>query len=172
MIRLLVVTLAALYAILHVFGDEARRPEVARSEPMGLGIVKAAYFPEDAGITTASYASDITDEQAIQLALDAGVQARGERKLRPLLGGASLVANAAPAPAAATEEPPAYWYVTGTRVNLRSGPGTSNRVVGSLTLGAEAQVLADNNGWYQVRTTDGAVSGWIFGKFLAEQLPG
>ena len=30
----------------------------------------------------------------------------------------------------------------------------------------EAEVLADADGWYQIRTSDGGVSGWIFGKFL------
>ena len=175
MVRLLVVTLAALYTILYVFGDETRRPEVARSEPLSIDLVKAAYLPNDAVFTVPLHTSDISEDEAVQIALAAGVKTRSERKSKPLLGGLTLAAatEAAPTTEEAIEDAPAeYWYVTGTRVNLRSGPGTSNGVVGSLTLGTEALVLADDRGWYQIRTADGSVAGWIFGKYLSEQLPG
>ena len=39
-------------------------------------------------------------------------------------------------------------------------------------LTTEAEVLADRDGWYQIRTPDGEASGWIFGQFLSEQSPG
>ena len=40
MIRLTAVTLAALYIVLYIFGDEARLPDdVARTEPMALDVV-------------------------------------------------------------------------------------------------------------------------------------
>ena len=66
----------------------------------------------------------------------------------------------------------AYWYVTGSRVNLRGGPGTGNAVVGQVTFGTEAEVLTDRDGWYEIRLADGSASGWIFGRFLNEELPG
>ena len=72
----------------------------------------------------------------------------------------------------ASEPEMAYWYVTGSRVNLRGGPGKSNAVVGQVTFGAEAEVLTDKDGWFQIRLADGSASGWIFGKFLGEKLPG
>ncbi len=171
MIRLLVVTLAALYAILHVFGDEARRPDVARSDPLALDLIKAAYIPDDEFAAPALPASEISDSDAIRMALEAGAEARAAQEHAPYLGSVQIAA-ASDVETTPDVVPAAYWYVTGTRVNLRSGPGTSNGVVGSLTLGAEAEVLGDDSGWYQIRTADGALSGWIHGKFLAEKLPG
>ncbi len=167
MFRLIAVTLAALYAVLHVFGDETRRPEVvARSEPLSVGLIQAAYLPvaRDVPETTVSEPS-ISDAKAIQTALDAGAKIRAERKHAPLRG----FATDEPLVVAAVQEKPqakTYWVVTGTRVNLRSGPGTSNAVVGQVTQGVEAEMLADRDGWYEIRTADGATSGWIFGKFL------
>lgn len=174
MIRLSVATLVALYAILNVFGEETRRPEaVARAEPLGLSLIQAAYIPgdetKDATVLPLPV-STISDEDAVQIALDAGAELRTERKRAPLRGfsksGPAVEGAAADTDSAKLAAEPSYWTVTGNRVNLRSGPGTSNAVVGQLILGAEAEVLADKDGWYQVRTPDGGTSGWIFGKFL------
>lgn len=53
-------------------------------------------------------------------------------------------------------------YVTGSRVNLREGPGTSFTVVGRLSDGDEVEVLkADGNGWLQVLTSDTGNIGWM-----------
>ena len=171
MFRLIAVTLAALYAVLQIFGDEARRPDVARSEPLGLSVIKAAYVPDSPAEETRLPVSKISEAEAIRMALEAGAQARSERERAPYRGTA-VASRTEPAQSTETADEPIYWYVTGTRVNLRSGPGTSNGIVGSLTLGAEAEVLADRNGWYEIRTADGATSGWIFGKFLSRNLPG
>ncbi len=175
MIRLLVVLLAALYTIMNVYGDPARRPEVARAEPLGLNLIHASYSTDEAIETERLHVSDVSDEEAVKIALNAGAKFRSERKRGPLLGNAI----AATEPVVASEKVVAeasaaksYWYVTGGRVNLRKGPGTGNAVVGTVTLGVEAEVLDDQNGWYQIRTADGASSGWIYGKFLGEQRPG
>ncbi len=51
--------------------------------------------------------------------------------------------------------------VTGDRVNMRSGPGTSFGVMGSLVRGDEVEVIADDGiGWVKLRTEDGIV-GWM-----------
>ena len=181
MFRLITVTLAALYAVLYVFGAEDRRVEVSR---------QAASDDDTAGFTLASFTNatiestplptksfGISDQDAINIALQAGADFRAGRSSAPIYGvvaavdAAGVAAAAAPAP----EEQPAQtdmWYVTGTSVNLRAGPGTGNAVVGKLGFGDEAEVISDEGGWYQIRTADGAVSGWIFGKFLADNLPG
>ena len=58
------------------------------------------------------------------------------------------------------------WEVTGTRVNLRAGPGTAHQVVGQAQLGERMEPLGDTGGdWVQVRRTDGQEA-WIFAKFL------
>ena len=43
-----------------------------------------------------------------------------------------------------------YGVVTGSGVNLRSGPGTSYRVVSTATKGAKCYIIGLNDGWYKV----------------------
>ncbi len=52
--------------------------------------------------------------------------------------------------------------VSGTRVNVRGGPGTDFNVVGRLTQGDEIVVLEDNGaGWVRFETPDGLTQGWM-----------
>jgi uncharacterized protein YgiM (DUF1202 family) len=168
MFKLIAVTCAALYAILLIFGDETRRPaEVARAEPQGLSVVTPAALTtlERTPVPT----TDISEREAVQLAIAAGKAIREERRN----AGPKTIAVAATGAVDGVSAPElSYWYVTGSRVNLRGGPGTANAVVGQATFGAEAEVLSDSNGWYQIRLADGSATGWIFGKFLNEKLPG
>ncbi|TNC70311.1 SH3 domain-containing protein [Rubellimicrobium roseum] len=56
--------------------------------------------------------------------------------------------------------------VTGTRVNVRSGPGTGNGVVAQVGEGDTAEVLGQDGGWVRIRTPDGT-EGWMSARFLA-----
>lgn len=50
-------------------------------------------------------------------------------------------------------------------LNLRSGPATSNAIIGKMTLGQVVQVVAGpNGGWYQVIAN--GVTGWASGDYL------
>lgn len=52
--------------------------------------------------------------------------------------------------------------VTGTRVNVRGGPGTSYGVVSQLEQGDEVEVLDDSGtGWVRMRPADGGTVGWM-----------
>lgn len=65
------------------------------------------------------------------------------------------------------------WFVTGSRVNLRAGPSTSDAVVGQAVLGQRAEVVQETaDGWFQIRVRDSGQSGYIFGQFLSDQRPG
>lgn len=58
--------------------------------------------------------------------------------------------------------------VTGNRVNMRSGPGTSFGVMGSLVRGDEVEVISDEGiGWVKLRTLDGRV-GWMADSLLGQ----
>ncbi len=170
MFRLIAVTLAVFYMILLVFGDETRRPEeVARAEPLTLNLIQAAYLPDSTPVLLRDQTGPlISDTEAVKLALAAGEKIRAERKRAPLRGTNQVVSLETRADAVENEAeaPTEYWTVTGSRVNLRMGPGTSNAVIGQLVRGDQAYVLADENGWYQIQSADGVTSGWIFGKFL------
>lgn len=174
MVKYLVACTAAIYCILILFGDESRRPEVTRqTQDEATGLSLAAFTPRDDVPTARALVSDISEAEAVSMAMAAGREYRATRKAEPLRGMiAALEASAAPDVEEAPEQAGDLWYVTGTRVNLRSGPGTANAVVGQLSLGDATEVLNDRNGWYEVRTADGALSGWIFGKFLAANAPG
>ena len=178
MFRLIAVTLSGLYAILHIYGAEDRRVEVSRqATDDAVGFTLAALnVPQLENAPVPAKDFGISDEEAVRIALEAGARIRGERTLAPLYGVVAAVDAAGVAaanPSATQAEPEApMWYVTGSSVNLRAGPGTGNAVVGKLRFGDAAEVLGDENGWYQIRTADGAVSGWIFGKFLADSRPG
>ncbi len=175
MIKLSVVTLAALFAILHVFGDDTRRPlEVTRSAPVGLEVVDASVLAE-AAQSIVIPESTLSETEAVQLAIAAGRKLRLENskpKLGSLVVASAFAADTAGEGASSPQPKAPYWYVTGNRVNLREGPGTSNPVVGQVTLGMEAEVLSNQDGWFEIRLANGAVSGWISGKFLNENRPG
>lgn len=57
--------------------------------------------------------------------------------------------------------------VSGSRVNLRNGPGTRYAVLGRLTLGDAAEILRENgNGWTKIRVIDSGRIGWMSSRFL------
>ncbi|MEM6312420.1 MAG: SH3 domain-containing protein [Pseudomonadota bacterium] len=52
--------------------------------------------------------------------------------------------------------------VTGNRVNVRGGPGTTFGVVGKLVRGDEVEILDDiGTGWVRFRAVDGDTQGWL-----------
>lgn len=98
----------------------------------------------------------------------------GSMQLVSLELGASGLRQAPPT-AVATEEPAAtprtdavpdipkdLREVTGTRVNMRDGPGTIYPVVARLNIGHKVEVLGDSGtGWLRLRTLPGQQLGWI-----------
>jgi len=59
--------------------------------------------------------------------------------------------------------------VTGNRVNVRGGPGTSYGVVNKLVLGDSVEVLSDNgDGWVLMRPLAGGPEGWMADFLLSE----
>lgn len=182
MFKLITATLAAIYAVMYVVGAEDRRVEVSRqaTNDDAVGFTLAALKPTDIDSTPLPTTSfGISDQEAVNIALKAGAEMRSNRSSAPLYGVVAAVDSAGVAAAAASENvakieaaQAEMWYVTGSSVNLREGPGTGNAVVGKLVFGDEAQVIGDENGWYQIKTIDGTASGWIFGKFLADSRPG
>lgn len=170
MYKLIAVTLAGLFVFLNTFESaETNSIEVSRQSSNDENRFSFAELlpAEDVQVVRAS-PSGMSDAEAIERALAAGAEQRANRAAAPLRGNA--VANK---PTETSEPTPSeLWVVTGTRVNLRAGPGTGNAVVATVGYGREAELLESRNGWHQIRTSDGTTSGWIFAKFLAEELPG
>ncbi|MEM7487628.1 MAG: SH3 domain-containing protein [Pseudomonadota bacterium] len=70
---------------------------------------------------------------------------------------------------------PDWWAVSGVgasdRLNIRGGPGTENAVVGRAAEGAALRNLGcemQGQRWCRVESADGAVRGWVAGRFLIE----
>lgn len=57
-----------------------------------------------------------------------------------------------------------YAVVTGSSVNQREGPSTSNRVMGQLAEGTRVRVLTDQIGWSQITSPLG--TGWMSSNYL------
>ncbi|SLN60113.1 Bacterial SH3 domain protein [Pseudoruegeria aquimaris] len=64
------------------------------------------------------------------------------------------------------------WFVTGSRVNMRSGPSTANGVLASLARGTAAEMLAlEANGWARIRDLSSGQTGYMSAKFLSRSAP-
>jgi len=180
MFRMIVGTLVALYCVLLVFGDESRRPaEVARAEAPRLNINFASWLEPVAVETEAlPLASATTQGEAVEHALAAGQKLREERAADPLLGKLIAAVEAPePEPETTVETEAALgvtrWYVTGTTVNVRAGPGTDNPVVAQVRLGDAAVVLRSSpSGWIEIKPEGTDQIGWISDRFLNQEAPG
>ena len=68
---------------------------------------------------------------------------------------------------AAPEPAPELVRIAGSRVNIRSGPGTENGVVTTLDGGIVVEVLSRaENGWVEVRLPDDLGVGWVSGTLV------
>ncbi len=62
--------------------------------------------------------------------------------------------------------------ITGTRVNMRDGPGTIYPVVSKLTIGHEVEVLGDSGtGWLRLRSLPEQQIGWISASLVSKGKP-
>ena len=85
--------------------------------------------------------------------------------LRALL--AALALSLAGAGAVAQDER----YVTDQlRLEMRTGPGTSNRIVRMLDSGTRVAVRAEQDGWSRIALPDGG-EGWILSRYLMAEEP-
>ncbi|MDF2839355.1 MAG: cell wall-associated hydrolase, invasion-associated protein, partial [Clostridia bacterium] len=56
--------------------------------------------------------------------------------------------------------------VTATNLNLRSGPSTSDSIIGSLTKGQSITILKSTDAWYQISASNGK-SGWVSSTYVS-----
>lgn len=169
MIRLTLTLLAAIGVTLSIAGGDL--PEA----PDAPGAASAA-----AAQTTRARAAP-TDDLPQRLALedeagaiaralsaDAPAPAQGE-DLR--LWAAVARQGAEPAGTVTASEPdPAptrHARVTGSRVNLRAGPSTADRVLDQVVRDQRVEVLeARTDGWSRIRVPETGRTAWIFDRFL------
>ncbi|TFL17488.1 SH3 domain-containing protein [Jannaschia formosa] len=93
-----------------------------------------------------------------------------------LIGEPVVVSLVAPAAAATPETAAAaepgtegLLRVTGSRVNMRSGPSTSNDVVDSLPRGTLAEAIGEPvDGWQEIRDVSTGLTGFMAARFLEQ----
>lgn len=124
-------------------------------------------------------------EKAIQVMLDNAIQAisqmvpesyyrYGEQvpppQPAPAVSTAPQPQSVQPAPSGSYEpfQTPKAMVVSGRRVNVRTGPGTTYSVLTTVQGGLEVKALGMQGDWYQVQLPDGKV-GWIYGELLTER---
>lgn len=72
----------------------------------------------------------------------------------------------APAPQAVASPPSVTGTISVSDLNIRSGPSTSNKVVGKLQKGSSVKVLEKSGDWYKINTS-GNVAGWVSSKYVS-----
>lgn len=62
--------------------------------------------------------------------------------------------------------------ITGTRVNMRQGPGTNYPILKRLTIGQQVEVLDDSGtGWLRLRAMPDQTMGWIAASLVSKKRP-
>lgn len=176
MIKLTVVLCIAIYACMVIFSDEDARPVVATAPEQpgeALPQMRNALHTEDGQTTLTT-----TDGRVLQIAAVVMTHSTVERAGGPEASatlGSEDTANtpaqpseAAPQDAAPTETTLPLVAVTGSRVNLRSGPSTDSDILDALVEGTQAELLETlPDGWAQIRVVASGLEGYMADRFLA-----
>ncbi|RMC36278.1 SH3 domain-containing protein [Paracoccus alkanivorans] len=180
---LLAATLAAIFIVLSTFGSgnlraERQQPphrqETTQEQPS-----EAPPDPPADPSNAPAEQSEIPESSGADGEPPADlVQATGQTPERvqefpgPELQPSPEYADEVPEPAALPDDTQGpILYVTGTRVNFRSGPSTDDRVIGALDGGTAVEALGPTgDDWVHIRDTDGRI-GYMSGQFLSPDAP-
>jgi len=173
MLKLTLILCVAIYACLVIFSDPAIAPIEADPEP-----VTEAEVPEmDTALREVDGRRVLTTENGEVLQISAVITpSRGASEPRPTPDAGAAGGGDAPEaedPVAVAEAAPdgaalPVVEVTGTRVNLRSGPSTETAILDALVQGTRAEVLASlADGWAQIRVIETGIEGYMADRFLA-----
>ena len=122
---------------------------------MRFATVTNASLPADGGLPQSSTRREVRPEAAQQMTPTT------EERQAVLRGTLPTTATDAPEVSAADAPERDLRQVSGDRVNLRAGPGTSYGVLATLDEGAEVEVIDTNNGWVKLKTADSGRIGWM-----------
>ena len=178
MFRLTFTLAAALYAGFVVWGDPETATAQSRTMPTPIleasaGVVEDVDAPtiigsarEAAPVVTRAAIAPVTPDAAA-IAAAAPIPTTLEPRLigEPIV--VSLMSPAGPASVDDVASTEGLLRVTGSRVNMRSGPGVSNGVVDSLPLGTLAEPIgAPIDGWQEIRDVESGLTGFMSARFL------
>jgi len=194
MIRLTVISLAGLIGVLMAFEEPASEPENSNASGVDEVVMPAVErvtlrrISQPEAIPEVVTNPDPAPAQIIQAAAPATTVSRpvatvqgtvvhsvgtGQtlpEMLQIVSRDAPADARTRPAPSAsattANNSVAAVWFVSGSRVNLRSGPSTSNRVVTSLTRDTAVELIGSEGDWAHLRVVNTGAEGFMAQRFL------
>ncbi len=173
MLRLALMTSAAVYAGLVIYSEDAPVSESAEEDVIVADAAPNPVQPETTaqdGVFRTAMGLDLTIAAVIDpsdIALDDATEVaaiRTERFADPDAQADTVMASASEA-----EPEPALLLVavSGSSVNLRAGPSTNDGILGALFRGEQAEVIATlETGWAHIRVVDTGVEGYMATRFL------
>lgn len=177
MLKLTMTLAAALYAGFVIWGaptDVAENTFVA--QPAVISTASADFdrpvilqTQEDDAVVTRAAVTSTEVPSAAAIAASAPEPRSVQRRMigEPVV--VSLVRPTNPAPGSTGDAVPreGLFVVTGSTVNMRSGPSTGNAVIDSLVQGTLTEALGEEvDGWIEVRDITTGLSGFMAARFL------
>lgn len=142
--------------------------EVKLSKAPDAVVTRAAVTDQNVTVATAALASEESAQGAVPTTL-ISLEQSGEMFARPLTQLGATPAEARPRMITQPQPQADLREVAGSRVNMRSGPGTGYDVLTSLTQGTEVEVIeSDGAGWVKLRAVDEDIVGWMAEYLLTE----
>ena len=168
MLRLTLMTSAAIYAGLVIYSADAPVREVEAVAPP----VQMAAAPDANADARDAMVFHTADGSALQLA---AVIDPSDLSLTDAMQVSAVRTNVTVEPegetvitsASVADPSPLLVAVSGSSVNLRAGPSTNDGVLGALTRGERAEVLNTlDTGWAQIRVVATGIEGFMATRFL------
>lgn len=156
------------------------RPAIAPRQPAGPGWLAGANQARDLDAMkreAAERARERRTSLAAGLAMFPAADPGAEVSLASAEGSVASLGDivarpATPAPVAIAARPepePDIREVTGTRVNMRDGPGTIYPVIQRLAIGQTVEVLGESGtGWLRLRIVEGQQVGWVSASLIGK----
>lgn len=178
MLKMTLVLIAALYVGFVVWGEA---DAVAEGAPEGTVVLTGdareferptIFGGETAGdeataVSTTVATTVVPDAATIAAAMPPPPVFEQEGRRDPVT--VSLVeADGEPASDTVSTQGGAMFEVTGSRVNMRSGPSTADGVVDSLVRGTLAEVIGvADGGWVEIRDVETGLTGYMASEYLS-----
>lgn len=182
MIKLTVILCACLYLTMVIWGDHDAQTSqsdiVARSDFQPSAVIAPPSAPAQDVATAANAVPQNTLVLANGGVLEVAAVIRPAEldlgtvlSLRPEQASAPTSAAAEIGTSADSTPELAIVYVSGSMVNMRSGPTTSDAVVGAVGYGASIELIEDlGNGWSHIRDIATGQTGYMASRFLTASL--
>ncbi|KEO53969.1 SH3 domain-containing protein [Thioclava pacifica] len=161
--KLLITTLAGIYAVMAIGGRDLPTDEVqmaqaapAPQEQVAQAAIDPLYDPTK--IIAPSTSAPVVEKAALITRVTPKARMPGPA-LKP--SPEYRTRESAPEIAGGT-----LWKVSANSLNVRSGPSTGNSAVDRIRRGEQVLVVAEKNGWAHVKIEGDGIDGWVAKRYL------